>query len=329
MIPEAVAPLLRFAWTATLLFLLLALSVTLVLVLRRLVGELAAPRRARALAAMHRHLLEAALGRRDPAAVPPGPYPPREAVAELVVELAAMGRGEMRRRLAAAAKALGVLDHLLARSRSRRAALRARAARRLGLFAPVAPRAVRAALARLLDDPAGEVRVAAAETAAGLDGEARRAVADRIRRDPVFTRRLALPCLERLGGADPALLDSLAEGADAARLARLLEAAGRARLLPLAPRALAALRHPAVAVRLAAARALVEMEHPRAAAALAELAADADPALRLEALLLMAERPRAPYLRILRARLDDPDPGVAFRAHHLLARLAPAAEVPA
>ncbi len=319
----AAAPLLRFMWTATLLLVLVALVVVLVLVLRRMVEELRAERQARDRKAVHHYLMRAALGQDR------GPPPTaltrldRAEIAELVSELASVVRGEMRRRLAAAAMALGVLEHELARSRSRRAALRARSARRLPLFATVAAGRVGAALARLLEDPVAEVRVAAATAAIEVDAALRTRACQQARHDPAFARRLALRFWERLGELEPATLARLARDDDPERLRLILEAAGRGRLLALAREAVAALDHPYLPLRLAAVGALVEMDHPRGLAALKQLVEATDPVLRLAAFTLMRQDPRPAFTPLAVSRLDDPDLRVAFRARELLVRLDP------
>lgn len=250
-----------------------------------------------------------------------GPWPPVDELADLVEETASVVRGDLRVRLCERARELGVLDLLVRRSRARRVSLRERAARALGTFLELDPPAVRAVLLRLLDDREGAVRIAAAESLLGDGGDLPRHVAAHLRHDPAFATAAALRAFERLVPRLPGEAAAILADAADPRARLVAEAVARMRVHALLPAILAAFPRSRGDLRLALVRALVALDHPQGFAALERLATDPDPLVRLAALAVAAAEPGARIAPLVRRRLSDPDPRVAFRAFVLAADL--------
>ncbi len=314
--------LLRLVWLGTLALAAVALSVVLVLVLRRLLDELARPRREAAEAEARRLLIGAC---RDAAAsmetalrgLPP------EFLLTLLDELTQVVRGEARRRLADVARRLGLVDRLLRDARSWRPGVRAEAARRLALHLDSGE--VRGVLLGLLGDRAGAVRLAAAE---GLveAADLRPAVIARALTDSAFTHPAARRFWQRLAQLDAErFTDLFRRIVDAPRRLLLIEAAAAAGLVGLGPEIARASVEEAPELRRVAAEALLELGHPLAAAALERLANDSDAALRAAAAILIGRRQLARFRWNLQRLLEDPDPLVRFRAREAWLRIGEAA----
>lgn len=305
-------------WQATWFLAAAALAVAVAVVARRYWREIADPDAPDAMRQLRRRVL-AALQGGDWRSVLPllGEREPEE-VLGLVDELAQVVRGEVRRRLAELARALGLERRLLAELASWRAGVRTAAATRLALFEG---EEVDRALLGALADTDAEVRLAAAESLAGRPA-GRQALATRALADPAFATQAAGRFWHLLARLDePLFADCFGKLQDAARQRLAVEAAARAGLVRFTDAIGRFCMSPDPSLRRAATTALLELRHRSAFAALERLLLDPEPELRAHALVLVAHAGLRRFAPQVLARLEDPDPLVRARARETALRM--------
>lgn len=307
-------------WFASLALAALSVAVMLLLVLRRLVQMKFDRRRERLRAAASAALLGYLDGSRPESDVLEAAGGRGDIVADLIVEMREIMRGDSAGRLAALAAAGGGLDRERRRLRNRRAGRRAETVRRLGIYGAEAVPLLETALG---DDDAG-VRTAAAIELAALDASPPLAtLAERMRIgvDPgsedlrrIFRRAVA---------AEPRTAISLLEDEwtlDALRVL-LLDGLGYAGAFAALPAIAVALGSDTSEVRIEALRALANLAHPSAAQSAIEALADPDWRVRAAAANCVRRIGATAALPALDLLLSDPQWWVRFRAAEALAAM--------